>query len=72
MNHSDFLKYMMDREQMLRKTIPNPNEATLNIWRIQDQRRNAVIRIWEQREQQQAEDEAPTGEIKIRSEVIVK
>lgn len=57
---------------MLRQTIPNPNEATLNIWRIQDQRRKAVIRIQEQREQQQAEDEAPIGEIKIRSEVIVK
>lgn len=39
MKHSELHRYIMQRKQLLRsQLVPNPNDETLNLWRLDEQK----------------------------------
>ena len=66
MKNSEILQQMADHAQNLRNSIPgNPSASTLVAWEIEDTKREAFIRYY-----QEQEIEEPT--INLKSEVRIK
>ena len=64
-------RYAQRHAEQLRRSIPNPSEATKLAWRIDDKRREAIMQYYEKTEaaEQAGQDDY---EFHITSEVKVK
>ena len=73
MKNSDILRMTMRHIQDIRKTVPNPTDATLAAWRLEDFRHETTLRYYEALEAaEQAKAEAASEEdytFSITSEV---
>ena len=70
-SNSDMHRYIMRRKRELRRMFsPNPNEETLNLWRLEDESDQFYLEMYEQEERAKEQQETPV--INITSEVKKK